>query len=58
MRNIKKIKKFAKKKDKKINIKKAKKIGTISRKKRMRNGILVSFLIANLLIRKNCMDSI
>lgn len=53
MRNIKKMKKKAKKKEKKINLNKIEKKGNISRKKRMKNEIIVVFLIAVLLIRKS-----
>ena len=58
MENIKKIKKKAKKKEKKIKLNKIEKKGILSRKKRMKNAIIISFLIAILLIRKNCLDSI
>jgi hypothetical protein len=47
------MKKKAKKKEKKINLNKIEKKGNISRKKRMKNEIIVVFLIAILLIRKS-----
>ena len=58
MKNIKKMRKIAKRKEKKIKPKKFEKKGTISRKIRMTNEILIVFIIAFLLIRKNCYYSI
>lgn len=58
MQNVKKMKKLAKKKDKKININKMEKKGIISRKKRIRNSIIIVLLIIILLIRTNSVDSI
>ena len=58
MKNIKKMRKIAKRKEKKIKPKKFKKKGTISRKIRMINEILIVFIITFLLIRKNCYYSI
>lgn len=58
MNNIRKMRKKAKKKDKKFKLKKFEKLGNISIKKRMKKEILVCFLVATLLIRKNSVDSI
>ena len=58
MNNIKKMKKKAKKKEKKIKVKKFEKKGIISRKKRMRNEILIVFLLVTLLTRQNCHYSV
>ena len=50
MQNIKKMRKKAKKKKDKINLSKIEKKGTITRKKRMRNAIVVVFLLMALLV--------
>lgn len=57
VKNLKKLKKSAKK-NKRIKPKRIKKNGTISRKKRMKNEIFIAFLIASMLIRKNCYNTI
>lgn len=56
--DIKKIKKSAKKKQKEVKPKKIKKFGNVSRKRRMKNAIIVTFILATLLIRKNCNNSV
>ena len=58
MNNIKKMKKRAKKKDKKIKLSKFEKKGIISRKKRMKNEILIVFVLVTLLSRQNCHYSV
>ncbi len=50
MQNIRKIKKKAKKKNDIIKLKKIEKKGSITRKKRMRNAIIVVFLVMTLLV--------
>ena len=49
--SIRKIKKKAKKKEKKIKINKVEKKGNISRKKRTKNEIIISLILAISLIR-------
>lgn len=50
MQNIRKMKKKAKKKNDKIKFSKIEKKGSVTRKKRMRNAIIIVFLIMSLLI--------
>ena len=50
MSEIQKMRKMAKKKKEKFTLKKFEKKGSLTRKKRMRNGILVVFLIMGLII--------
>ena len=50
MKNIRKMKKDAKKKSKKIKLNKIEKTGILTRKKRMRNAIISVFLIMSLMV--------
>ncbi|MBE5806543.1 MAG: PASTA domain-containing protein [Clostridiales bacterium] len=52
MNNIRKFTKKAKKNKNKFNMKKIEKLGTISRKKRMRNGIVIVFMVAVLMVTR------
>lgn len=58
MKNIRKLRKKAGKKEKKIKLSKMEKKGSISRKRRMKYEIWFVFLIAAFLIRKDWMDSV
>ncbi len=58
MRDIKKMKKRARKNDKNIKLSKMEKKGIISRKRRMKYEIWFAFLISVLLIRKDWLDSV
>lgn len=57
--NIRKMKKKIKREKRaKIKIADYENVGILTRKKRMRNCILIAFLILILLGRENCMDTI